>query len=474
MKKYVIVLIALALLLAVSCASGEIEESFSGDFMSGIEGLDCDGMTAKIYYSQSTTSDIFMGYPEDSFFHELVKDRFSDIEKQINIHLDYTIGPDSAESIIQRDAFAGTSDYAISIGQCSQLYGATRGGMVTDLTDYTEYIDYTDTAKYGSREYLKGSLWNGGLYAVIPNYWPIVPYSALMGLMSVNEKLIKQIGVTDPREFCENRTWTWAKFEEEMPKWAHTNNASEYVYAFEATTHWLFTAMQASSGCGVCYYENGQYNLSSHTQTAIDAFNKGLDWAEGDFAQYVRVPGGNVWSVIREDFIADKAVSAIVSSNYVIQSSDSLVYEVEDFGLISFPRGPEAPEDQTGSCSWWVEGATAIPTLYSEPDISAVIINLMYEPLRDFETREKIDEYLRRYFLYDDRDIDVLNRYFATNQYNYRGEGLTDMIINITGSKTVQAWLDAYEDADETNRAKYLENMEETADLLYGKSYEMN
>lgn len=474
MKKILVLFLLIAgILLSVSCAGGEApaSEVFSSDFSMDGEKLDFNGADIDIFFSLVSfySPGFLMGFPEDSLFYELVDTRIRDIEKELNANIGYDSSTEAADTIILMESMGGEVSHGICVDESNRLIGSAKKGLLLDLTAYPEYLDYTNTAKFGTREYLKGAMWNGGLYGVLPFTWPIIPYSSMIGLLCVNEKLIKQLGLTDPRDYSENGVWDYDMFESQIPLYAHTNGAGEYVYAFESTTHFLFTTLQASSGAGVSYYENGQYNLTNKSSTIIEAYTRGIDLFYGSLSEYVF--RNEDWPALRQDFIDERSVTALVNSLNILQTSNSLAYELDDFALVSFPRGPQAPADGTGACMWSIEGTTSIPSLFIESDLATIVLNMLYEPLDGFETREKLNDYMRRYILYDDRDVECLNHNFDTAIYNYRNENLTDMLISISNSRSVTAWIEAFEAADETNRAKYLEIIEETADLLYGNSY---
>lgn len=97
------------------------------------------------------------------------------------------------------------------------------------------------------------------------------------------------------------------------------------------------------------------------------------------------------------------------------------------------------------------------------------MLNAIYEPLPGYEDEESMIDYFRRFYFFDDRDVTNFMNMYNTVLYNYREEGVTDVYIGIRDNRSMQESLDAYAVADETNRIKYIVNIESSIDEIFGE-----
>jgi hypothetical protein len=100
--------------------------------------------------------------------------------------------------------------------------------------------------------------------------------------------------------------------------------------------------------------------------------------------------------------------------------------------------------------------------------MSAILLNAIYEPLPGYETEEDVISYFRRFYFFDDRDVENFVNMYNTVLYNYRCEYVTDVYININGSKTMSERLEQFAEADEQNRQKYIVNIESSIEEILG------
>ena len=282
--------------------------------------------------------------------------------------------------------------------------------------------------------------------------------------------MIKTLAVEDPREYVENKTWTWDKFEEVLPIYAHTDATGKYVYAFYSTIHWFFRGMQLMNGDPVVYRENDEWKLGVFTQTSIDAYEKTFDWAYGAYKDYIYIEPGNEWTKLLPNFVDGISVMAIINATQIYNTSDSVAYMLDDFAVLNLPTGPNATETTTGTTFNGISFCTGIPLLTDDPEFSAFVLDKIYDYLPGYEDEQSVIDYLKRYYFYDERDINVFINSFRNAQYEYRDESLTDIVIGISDSKTVIQWIDSYRDAYEANRQKYVVNIEDTILELYGEN----
>jgi hypothetical protein len=286
--------------------------------------------------------------------------------------------------------------------------------------------------------------------------------------MVVNENIIYYLQETDPRELVEHDEWTWRKFEELMPIYNHINDSGDEVKALETTVHWLFRTIHTTNGEKVVIKdEKGDYQLSLHSPITFEAMQTAWNWTFGEYSTYVNVNTGD-WKVLLQNFIDGKSVVTLMNGTDLCGSENSIAFNMDNFGIVPFPHGPNGSVSTTGSTITETRFITGIPLLCKEPEMSAVLLDAIYEPLPGYETEESIIEYLRKQYFFDDRDVLNFVEMYKTTLYNYRCENVTDAYISIDRNKTMQETLEKYENADEENRVKYVVNIESSADEVFG------
>jgi hypothetical protein len=169
-----------------------------------------------------------------------------------------------------------------------------------------------------------------------------------------------------------------------------------------------------------------------------------------------------------QNFLDGKPVLTLMNGTDLCCGENSIAFNMENFGIVPFPHGPNGSLKNTGSTITTTRFMTSIPSFSKEPVMSATILNAIYEPLPGYETEDDTIEYMRKQYFFDDRDVHNFVEMYKTILYNYRHEGITDVYINIRDNKTMQESLDSIADADEANRIKYVVNMESTAEEIFG------
>jgi len=459
-------ILAFSMALFISCSQSE-ETEFAPDYEMTADSQTFRGAT--FTYLMEDDGRVF-GYVDNTLFSDLVLQRVKEVEQNLDVKIEFEYtSEDKINQYVQNEAFAVMASYSAVMAASNYLSPGVRAGLYYDLTAISG-VNFLNTEKWGNIEYLKPMFWDGGLYGCFPAKYPLHMLNSLQGNVIVNEAFIKRLNQDDPREYVENGTWTWDKLEELMPVYAHTDDTGRYVYAYYSTIHWLFRSIQTTNGGNVVYKdENGEWQLSIHTQAQFEALDRGYSWAYGEFSPYVEIEPGNVWTNILKKFVEGESVLAVVMGDNIYGSEDSVAYLMEDFGVLTFPVGPNGSSSTPGITITSSEFISSIPALYAEPEMSAAVLDALYEPLPGYETDEETANYLRQYFFYDDRDVTNYMNAYKNVLYDYRDEGLTDVVINISNSRTMSEWLQKFEDADEENRKKYVVNIESTIDELFGE-----
>lgn len=227
------------------------EEEIAPEYSSELSETDFMGANFSFFLNNShqSTGEDYLGYLINTEFSDLAKERINEVEKTYNVEISIVTNRDINQTI-QNETYAGQVS-ADAVQTSSQgLAGSIRAGFMHDLAALTDYLDYRDSEKWGNIETIKALCWDGGIFGVIPDAWPMLKYYSMDGPLIVNEDIIRYLNQTDPREFVETNEWTWDKFEELMPVYNHVNDAGDEVTALFTSIHWLFRTMQSSNGEG--------------------------------------------------------------------------------------------------------------------------------------------------------------------------------------------------------------------------------
>lgn len=471
-KRLFSLIILFCMILSFASCGAQAEPEIVPDYTTELDEIDF--MDADFIFMQKndehSTGENYFGYVIETEFADLAMQRVKEVEEKYNVKATIVTDKD-INSTVQNETYAGEVSADAIQEESGSINGIARAGMLHGLTGLSDYIDYTDSKKWGTLENIKPFFWDNELYAVIPASWPMLKYRSMDGPMIVNENIISFLNETDPREFVEADEWTWDKFEELMPIYNHINDSGEEVKALYTTVHWLFRTMQPTNGQGMVYQdENGEYQLGLHSEITFDAMATAWDWAFGDYASFVYIDTNNNWTNMLQAFLDEKSVLTIMNGTDLLGSENSIAYQMDNFGVIPFPRGPLGSNATTpGSTITGTRFGTAIPLLCKDPAMSAIILNAIYEPLPGYEDEQSVIDYLRHNFFYDDRDVENYINAFNQIIYNYRAEGITDVYISINSSKSMREWLDQSAEADENNRQKYVINMESSIDSVFGE-----
>ncbi len=469
MKKLFSALLLFCMIFSVCSCSQQSEDEITPDFNDDLGETDFMGESFLFMHNNAehSTGEEYFGYIVDTEFADLALQRIKEVEKKYNV----IITEQKATDLVNR-VQTGTMSGVIGIdavqASSGSLAGLLRSGYFANLVYYQQYLDYTNDKKWGNIENLKPLFWDNALYGVIPAAWPIHKYRSVDGAVVVNENIIRNLNQTDPREFVETDEWTWRKLEELMPIYTHVNDAGVEVKALYTTVHWLFRTIHTTNGEPVIIKENGDYLLSLHSPVTFEAMQTAWNWTFGEYAPYVNIDLSNVWENMLEAFIDGKSVLTIMNGTDLCGSEYSIAYTMDNFGVIPFPHGPNGTRQNTGATITETRFSTCIPAVCKDPAMSAILLDAIYEPLPGYETEEDVISYFRRFYFFDDRDVENFVNMYNTVLYNYRCEYVTDVYININGSKTMSERLEQFAEADEQNRQKYIVNIESSIEEILG------
>ena len=145
----------------------------------------------------------------------------------------------------------------------------------------------------------------------------------------------------------------------------------------------------------------------------------------------------------------------VTGTGGITGTQESLMYEMDNVGILPFPQGPNATPGIYPSYYEQITYATCIPVNASDAGAAALIIDSMYEPFEGLETKDDIASYMAEQIFFDIRDAEVFIHSVAHTEYGFFWEGGRSVIESAVSTDTpISSLL-------ESNRGKYDELVEE-------------
>lgn len=455
-------LLLLSLVFAITSCAQSIDETFDIDFTSDGNVYNLDGFT--FTYGVIVTDDTVLGYLPDSLFADAVKVRLDEIEKKLNCTI--KINHDSHTATLFASTMAG-SFYCDAIMEGSNgIVSLMRSGILVGISTLSDYIDYTDTFKWGTKNMLEALFWQDDLYAVLPASWPELLYGNSGYPVLVNENLIATMGATDPREYVEDKSWTWDRLEEVLDLYTTELNGVK-VYGMSVHPPYYGEMFMRSNGNRLVEVDdNGEYICGWYTESAKAAYSRGVDIMYVTHKNCFYPAWDN--ATTSQAFINGQAVLYPTWSFYVV-GSEALSYQMDNLGLVPFPWGPNADPDVYPSVHEGLSYVIAIPYSSSDVEASAIVLNELYEPLPGYETEEDIVAYLSKYDFFDPRDAKVFLNMFQNTQYAFYEEGARIVSEALSDGDSLARGLEANEDIYESLFEEVIIPTQLGMEALWGK-----
>ena len=314
-----------------------------------------------------------------------------------------------------------SGDYVSEVIFTSGPTAFIKAGFYHRLDSVEEYLDYTDAAKVGTIGLLEQGIYHGIPYAVTPAAWPGKQTVTSFGVFIVNENLVSRYGLVDPRDYVENREWTWDTFERILPEY-NIDDGSVQANAVNITWSILDFAMMNGADY-VKENEDGTIVAALDSEEIRETF----DWCARVFTEHEDSVTFNGHDAMLNQFFSDGVVMAQTAIDHVIRFFS---YEVSNYGIVPMPCGPKGTYGQWSNAH--SENVSfGIMVNAREPEASAMVINRLLDPFEGYETEEDLKEYMSDYF-YDDRDLDLLMNFYKNSRWNYVDFGLWDYFTTAT------------------------------------------
>lgn len=133
-----------------------------------------------------------------------------------------------------------------------------------------------------------------------------------------------------------------------------------------------------------------------------------------------------------DPFINNEATLLLTAFWHV---TNTIQYEMDDFGLLPWPCGPYGNPDELPA---YYEDSTVItiPLFASDYEESAYIINAIFEGFDSYPTIESIEEYYADQVFHDPRDAKLFVSLGKNAQYCYWPDGGDNMLYTMTDNLT--------------------------------------
>ena len=450
----------LTVFICISCAGKEIE--IVPEYEASLSGSNVNLGGAEIVFGWDTgRNGATLGYIEDTDFGDYAVERVKDVENRYNAKLVF-VNKDSVGSHAYINAVSGTYVYDAIAQATFGLVNYMRANAFQDLVPL-QSLDVFDETKWGSRYMRISTMFDGSVYGIIPAALPMRAFDSEVNIICVNEDYVDAVQETDPRDYFENGEWNWDAFEHCLTTFAQTSSSNEYVYSFTSGFGGFSRDLALCNGnTFVTFGDDGSYELGYFTPSAIDAYNRCYDWFYGSFSSYVT-------DYYKPELFAEGgAVMYFSNTNQLFATTNALSFHLENIGIVSVPYGPnsKSPSDYKTS---YASGAytVCIPITTKDAEISALILDGLFEPFSGYETKESIIDYLTRYYFTDRRDSEFMYELIAGPHtlYHDHHHGMSTMFDQIPNggvAATVESYKSAIYDAAES----YVISMYETLDEL--------
>lgn len=407
MKKYFGLILAVILVLLAGCSAAE-EEVYELSYDTETGEVDMNGYQCRILQGKGIgTGENIFKYPVQTEIADDLLERFSELEAKYNCVI--TLKEDSGSDYLQ--SFTNNilcGEVVGEIGECHCPGFNAKSGILLSL-DGIDTIDYTDTKKYGAPNLNLIGMYKGERYTVSPVEWAGKQMTYAYNVFAVSGNNITKYGLTDPRDYYENGTWTWDTFEKSLVDYTIVDGEKK-IPAVNFTWRMIESVMYANGVHLVEKNEQGEY-ISGLQGPAMEA---SIDWVRTITSTY----RDNITYLGHYDmvdaFINDKLVLAQSSFSHMI---NEIIFNVDNYGCIPFPCGPTG---EYGKNSGAVSGFDAFFVFINayEPDAAGIIISELFEPFRGYEGKEGLKKYARTIW-YDERDVDwfITHIEYCTSDY---------------------------------------------------------
>ena len=405
MKRLISLLLVLIVSFSLASCAAETETVPEYDMSHEDTAVDLKGQVIKMafgslnYFEGENST---LTFTKNTDLGDLALKRVRDVESKYNCKFDF-IFKDGCGGIAYNNAVAGSYSYDIVSDESYGLVSYMRASAFADLIGL-ESIDVFDEYKWGNKYMRVSTMWDGHIFGLLPAALPLRLGISINDLV-VNEDQIAQINETDPRDYYENGQWNWDTIGYCIENYAHANPmTNEPVTALSAGFGPFSKELAMSNGVDFFYFnDDGTFTLGYFSQPALDAYNQAFEWFFGATADNIYTGGS--WDSMMRRVVNGETVLGYISGWQLLSTTDSLAFHIDNFGLLPMPVGPNAKSQNDFRTSYSSALFTiCIPITAQDPEISALLLDRLYEPFDGLDTDEAMLDYLQKNYFGDRRD----------------------------------------------------------------------
>lgn len=383
----------------ISCSSKEPSEN-QGEQPDPVkeEKLDFDEMVFRIAMDQGYDSHLFL-YTLGTPLADAVQTHLNTVASETNCEL--KVFDRSVDSLLA-DVMSGSETTEIVYTSLSPniLNLALADGLV-DFKEYRDIIDFEhNDFKYGPYNAREMGMVKGGQYALCPFSWPDIR-AAACGLVVVNEDLVGQYNLGDPRELVEQKKWGWSDFETYIDNATFEDGVKYYglgVGWYPDTTMLAFL----SNGCRMFTFNpDGTYTSDVDSEAGLEAIQWAMDLRinhKSSFYKGTVARSNPGW----DGFFAGEV---ILFSTNTVDYTNTIAYEIKNTGTVPFPVGPRGTYGDWAGFTFDAYQFSAFAEA-SDPELCIKAIDRICEPLGDYPDAEALRSYYIANTFFDARDAD--------------------------------------------------------------------
>ena len=432
-KFAVFFLSVLFILSACQASEPEIVPEYNTD----VSAADLDGLN--FVWGHAYTGTVY-GYIDGTAHSDMALNREKEVEDTLNCTIEVEYNAD-INTAINTAVMSGQPRYDIAIGGSYGLVDPMRAGYLSGISSL---IDVHNTDKWGTPGMLQSMLWKDDLYGVVPYAWPELVYNSTDYPIVVNEDLIAKYGHTDPREYVENGTWTWDKFEEVLRAYT-TEEADRTIYAMAIHPPYYFISMFLSNGVTMSMYDENGVSCGLYSERGIEALERAVkilrETCKDCFYPADAHGGPGV------DWFVNGDIFMLTLRGYeLLKDENCVMYRANNVGYIPYPQGPNAVKNYYYSDHSSLEYTTVIPLNVKELEATAIVLSEMYEPFDAYKTKAELQDYMGKQIFFDERDAGIMFNMISHAEYGFFKEGGRSVIDTLKDStESVQVILESLE-----------------------------
>jgi ABC-type glycerol-3-phosphate transport system substrate-binding protein len=341
-------------------------------------------------------------------------DNLRRIEKKYNCKIDYvTVDGETLRSSLNTSLVAGTPDYDVYMTQLDFALPLAVNGYFADLSEVkADYLDLNNDQNILSVKEIAGT----------KCFFEKTGSNIASTFLAYNADMIKEAGLTDPRELYENGEWTWEKFSEYCQKLTKDtdNNGETDIYGYGGDLEMTMQEFLASNDA-VLVKEDGKEGLSDPKVLKTFEFLGEL-YTEKKVARPINddYSAGNMMWI-------NKQAAFGPTQLYIVQTQAALGRIDFEYHIVPFPKGPSG----TGESAAMGLGSDfyVIPKGIEKPEQVYQVLEEFYGWYADdYEVRDEDMRLIAEGSFIDESDVEMM--YTIESWRNKEGWKDIGLIVN--------------------------------------------